>query len=79
MGNDPKQVRPVRILGDYEAAGGPKLFAEGEDLKKKSGRANRRDLHTNVFNYLVRRWACAHCGGEVKSPTQVSTYEMPPE
>jgi L-fuculose-phosphate aldolase len=65
----------VQLLA--EAAGGPKLLAEGEDLKKKSQRANRSDLHTNVFNYLVRR--CAHCGGERRAPTQVTTYEMPPE
>ena len=71
--------RACRVQLLAEAAGGPKLLAQGEDLKKKSGRANRSDLHTNVFNYLVRRWACAHCGGEVKSPTQVTTYEMPPE
>jgi hypothetical protein len=74
-----KLERACRVQLLAEAAGGPKLFAEGEDLKKKSGRANRGDLHTNVFNYLVRRWACAHCGGEVKSPTQVTTFEMPPE
>jgi hypothetical protein len=30
-------------------------------LQKKSKRANRTDLHTNVFNYLVRRWQCRHC------------------
>jgi L-fuculose-phosphate aldolase len=74
-----KLERACRVQLLAEAAGGPKLLAEGEDLKKKSGRANRSDLHTNVFNYLVRRWACAHCGGEVKSPSQVTTYEMPPE
>src|SRR5580704_12453647 len=72
-----EQACRVQVLA--EAAGGPKLFAEGEDLKKKSGRANRSDLHTNVFNYLVRRWNCAHCGGEVKAPTAVTTYEMPQE
>jgi L-fuculose-phosphate aldolase len=74
-----KLERACRVQLLAEAAGGPKLLAEGADLEKKSGRANRGDLHTNVFNYLVRRWACAHCGGEVKPPTQVTTYEMPPE
>ena len=74
-----KLERACRVQLLAEAAGGPKLLAEGVDLEKKSGRANRSDLHTNVFNYLVRRWACAHCGGEVKSPTAVTTYEMPPE
>ena len=74
-----KLERACRVQLLAEAAGGPKLLAAGQDLKKKSGRANRSDLHTNVFNYLVRRWTCAHCGGEVKSPTQVTTYEMPPE
>jgi L-fuculose-phosphate aldolase len=67
----------VQLLA--EAAGGPKLLAEGEDLKKKSGRANRSDLHTNVFNYLVRRWVCEHCGGERTAPTHVITHENPPE
>jgi len=67
----------VQLLA--EAAGGPKLLAEGEDLKKKSGRANRSDLHTNVFNYLVRRWVCEHCGGERAAPTHVITHENPPE
>jgi L-fuculose-phosphate aldolase len=74
-----KLERACRVQLLAEAAGGPKLLAQGEDLKKKSGRANRSDLHTNVFNYLVRRWSCAHWGGEVKSPTHVTTYEMPPE
>jgi L-ribulose-5-phosphate 4-epimerase len=45
-----------------EAAGGPKLLADGEDLREKSKRANRPDLHSNVFNYLVRR--CRRCAGE---------------
>lgn len=72
-----EQACRVQLLA--EAAGGPKLLAEGQDLQKKSQRANRSDLHTNVFNYLVRRWTCAHCGDEVKPPTAVTTYEMPPE
>ena len=49
----------VQLLA--QAAGGPKLLADGDDLRQKSRRANRTDLHTNVFNYLVRRWKCRHC------------------
>ena len=56
-----------------EAAGGPKLTVEGDDLKKKSRRSNRGDLHVNVFDYLVRRWRCA-CGEQVDAP-QVETFE----
>jgi L-fuculose-phosphate aldolase len=74
-----KLERACRVQLLAEAAGGPRLLAEGQDLKKKGERSNRSDLHTNVFNYLVRRWKCAHCGGEVKPPTQVTTYEMPRE
>ena len=56
-----KLERACRVQLLAEAAGGPKLLADGEDLTKKSKRANRTDLHTNVFNYLVRRWKCRHC------------------
>ena len=56
-----KLERACRVQLLAEAAGGPRLLAEGEDLRQKSRRANRTDLHTNVFNYLVRRWACRHC------------------
>jgi L-ribulose-5-phosphate 4-epimerase len=62
----------VQLLA--EAAGGPKLLADGDDLKKKGKRANRSDLHTNAFNYLARR--CAHCGQPAAVPTEVKTYEM---
>jgi len=31
------------------------ISAEGGDLRMKSKRANRSDLHRNVFDYLVRR------------------------
>jgi hypothetical protein len=58
-----------------EAAGGPKLVAEGEDLEKKRGRSNRPDLHTNVFNYLVRRWHCAHGNERIDIPP-VKAFEM---
>ena len=56
-----KLERACRVQLLAEAAGGPKLLADGEDLTKKSKRANRADLHTNVFNYLLRRWTCMHC------------------
>src|SRR5215510_10674407 len=57
-----KLVRACRVQLMAEWAGGPKFVAEGADLKAKSKRGNRADLRTNVFNYLVRRWACRHCG-----------------
>lgn len=69
-----KLEKACRVQLLAEAAGGPKLVAEGEDLQKKRGRSNRPDLHTNVFNYLVRRWHCAH-GREVAIP-QVKAFEM---
>ena len=47
-----------------EAGGGPKLLAEGDDLTMKSKRANRADLHCNVFEYLVRRWNSLHCASQ---------------
>jgi L-ribulose-5-phosphate 4-epimerase len=59
-----------------ESAGGPKLVVEGDDLAKKAKRSNRGDLHTNVFNYLVRRWRCVCCGEQVDAP-QVTTFENP--
>ena len=62
-----KLEKACRVQMLAEAAGGPKLVAEGEDLQKKRGRSNRPDLHTNVFNYLVRRWRCAH-GDQVEVP-----------
>lgn len=71
-----KLERACRVQLLAEAAGGPKLLAEGEDLKKKGGRSNRNDLQVNTFDYLVRRW-CRHCGQDVPVPTAVSTYEMP--
>lgn len=60
-----KLERACRAQLLAESAGGPKFVADGDDLKKKSKRANRVDLHTNVFNYLVRRWSrsrCPDCG-----------------
>src|SRR5437660_6111156 len=57
-----KLERACRVQLMAEAAGGPKLLADGDDLRQKSRRANRTDLHVNVFNYLVRRWrrCCAN-------------------
>jgi len=55
-----KLERACRVQLLAERAGGPKLLADGDDLRQKSRRANRTDLHTNVFNYLVRRWKCRH-------------------
>jgi L-fuculose-phosphate aldolase len=69
-----KLEKACRVQMLAEAAGGPKLVAEGEDLQKKRGRSNRPDLHANVFNYLVRRWQCAH-GIDVKVP-RVKAFEM---
>ena len=63
-----KLERACRMQLLAQAAGGPKLLADGEDLRMKSKRANRTDLHTNVFNYLVRRWTCAHCAAESSPP-----------
>jgi L-fuculose-phosphate aldolase len=57
-----------------EAAGGPKLVVQGDDLAKKARRSNRGDLHVNVFDYLVRRWRCV-CGGEQVEAPQVTTFE----
>ena len=57
-----------------EAAGGPKLLAEGADLDKKRSRADRPDLHANTFGYLVRKWRCQCCGEIVPAP-HVTTFE----
>jgi len=70
-----KLERACKVQLLAEAAGGPKLLAEGADLEKKSKRSNRSDLHNNAFNYLKRRW-CRHCGQDVPVPMAVSTYEM---
>jgi len=56
------------------AAGGPKLLVKKEDLQPKARRTNRSDQYKNLFNYLVRRWFCAHCGG--KAPAH---YHATPE
>jgi L-ribulose-5-phosphate 4-epimerase len=56
-----KLERACRMQLLAEAAGGPKLLADGEELRMKSKRANRADLHRNVFDYLVRRWHRLHC------------------
>ena len=51
-----KLERACRMQLLVEAAGGAKLLPEGADLAMKGQRANRPDLHSNVFDYLVRRW-----------------------
>lgn len=63
-----KLERACRMQLLAEAAGGPRLLADGDDLRMKGKRANRTDLHTNVFNYLVRRWTCTHCAAEASPP-----------
>jgi len=70
-----KLERACRVQMLAEAAGGPKLVAAGDDLKAKRARSNRPDLHTNVFNYLVRRWQCQH-GHERVTVPHVKTFEM---
>ena len=70
-----KLEKACRVQMLAEAAGGPRLVAEGEDLTAKRARSNRPDLHTNVFNYLVRRWHCQHGAGNVTVP-HVTTFEM---
>ena len=69
-----KLEKACRLQLLAESAGGPKLFVKDEDRKAKGQRANRSDTQKNVFNYLVWRWFCAHCGGEV--PAQ---YQATPE
>jgi L-fuculose-phosphate aldolase len=59
-----KLERACRVQLLAEAAGGPKLLADGDDLRHKSRRANRTDLHVNVFNYLVRRWHRLCCAND---------------
>ena len=71
-----KLEKACRMQLIAESAGGPKLVVEGDDLARKAKRSNRGDLHTNVFNYLVRRWRCVCCGEQVDAP-QVTTHENP--
>ncbi|MFM1815852.1 MAG: hypothetical protein RLZ98_2547 [Pseudomonadota bacterium] len=63
-----------------ESAGGPKLFVKDEDIADKSKKANRGDLHRNVFGYLVRKWKrvmCPMCQQEeVMGP---ETHKITPE
>lgn len=55
-----------------EAAGGPRVLVKAEDMGDKAAKANRGDLHRNVFSYLVRKWKRAMCPmcpqDEVKAP-----------
>ena len=65
-----KLERACRMQLLAEAAGGPKLLADGEDLRMKGKRANRTDLHTNVFNYLVAAGPAAHCAAELRQASE---------
>src|SRR3981081_4444207 len=49
-----KLERACRVQLLAEAAGGPKLFAQGEDLQKKRGLANSKQRHTKRFDYQGR-------------------------
>ena len=69
-----KLERACRVQMLAEAAGGPKLLVRQEDLEKKGRWANRKDLHTNVFNYLVRRAACDCCApGNAKPGVRIES------
>ena len=65
-----RPLLPVGNDGSIFSAGasGPKLLADGDDLRQKSRRANRTDLHMNVFNYLVRRWHRTACVARMIRP-----------
>ena len=58
-----KLERACRVQLAAEAAGGPKLLVKTEELAAKAAKANRPDLHSNVFAYLVRRAnaTCPYC------------------
>jgi L-fuculose-phosphate aldolase len=42
------------------AAGGPKVLHIGDLASSKSRRVSRTDLHSSVFNLLLRRWERGH-------------------
>ena len=58
-----KLERACRVQLAAEAAGGPKLLVKTEELAANAAKANRPDLHSNVFAYLVRRAnaTCPYC------------------
>ena len=62
------------------AAGGAKVFVKDVDIADKSKKANRGDLHRNVFDYVVRKWKrvmCPMCQPEeVMGP---DTHKITPE
>lgn len=72
--NAVKLEQSCRLQLLAEAAGGPKLLAEGEDLAKKRSRGARRDQHVNTFGYLLRKWRCQCCGEIVPAP-HVAAFE----
>ena len=43
-----------------EAAGGPKLLVDADDVIRKNTRGTRPDNYNNVFAYLVRSWCREH-------------------
>ena len=69
-----KVERACQLQLMAEAAGGPKLLAEGEDLDKKRSRDGRPDQHRNTFGYLMRKWRSQCCGEIVPAP-HVTTFE----
>jgi len=48
--------RACQSLLMVEAAGGPKLLVDTDDLERKNKRGTRPDNFNNVFAYLVRSW-----------------------
>ena len=68
-----KLERACKVQLMAEWAGGPKFFAEGDDLAEKNLRGMRQDLFTNVFNYLVRSWCRVH--GKADDPCCKEHYE----
>jgi len=55
-----KLEKACRVQLLAESAGGPKLVARADDIAPKNQRANRPELHNNVFGYLAR--CCARLG-----------------
>lgn len=47
------QACHAQLLAEW--AGGPKLVGQGAEAKVKGAYANRPDIHTGVFNYVLRR------------------------
>ena len=74
-----KLERACRVQLLAEAAGRPEAVCRGRGPQEEERpRQPQRPAHQRV-QLSGAALGCAHCGGEVKSPTQVTTYEMPPE